>query len=355
MNKSRCWEDVKLTVPLLQVVRAIEKRPKLLFLVRLAPYPYNLMNTLLASSPTLTLRTYTLCTALALPKLLVHCALGTSIKNFAAYNGAAASSPPAPSPLGNSDSNDDRPPMIGYDPSTDASSSGNAEAIKHVFGFVGVGLCVGIFIYLFSVARKAVDEELDDEDDMDEYGVVLSDEESEGEEEEDEESSELDRDELSIARLSNESSKETSMLSRRTSLPASTNIQCTQVTARNMINCGSDSTLVNGLARPYTQAGETVLFSTDNHKIGGSDLCDGSARRYADLGPYSHPQGNGNRSHRNLDSQVSLADSIVEMEKHAMEMEQEPLFQNEYSYNAHMRYQDDDSCTEKEPGTLRRK
>ncbi|PWN39860.1 hypothetical protein IE81DRAFT_317385, partial [Ceraceosorus guamensis] len=115
-----------------KVVRAIEKQPKLLFLVRLAPYPYNLMNTLLASSPTLTLKTYTLCTAVALPKLLVHTGLGTTIKNFAAYNGAGTAAPV------------------------------NATAIAHVAGFVGVGLCIGIFFYLFSVASAAVDE-LDDE------------------------------------------------------------------------------------------------------------------------------------------------------------------------------------------------
>lgn len=35
-----------------RVVRAIEKRPKLLFLIRLAPYPYNVMNCLLGASPT---------------------------------------------------------------------------------------------------------------------------------------------------------------------------------------------------------------------------------------------------------------------------------------------------------------
>ncbi|PWN86756.1 hypothetical protein FA10DRAFT_223330, partial [Acaromyces ingoldii] len=124
------------------VVRAIEKRPQLLFLIRLAPYPYNLMNTLLASAPTLTLRTYTLCTALALPKLLVHCALGTSIKNFAAASFGA----------GNTQISSG---------ANEAAASETAELIKHAAGFLGVGLCVGIFIYLFIVARRAVDEELE--------------------------------------------------------------------------------------------------------------------------------------------------------------------------------------------------
>ncbi|KAJ1018547.1 hypothetical protein NDA16_004829 [Ustilago loliicola] len=134
-----------------KVVRAIEKQPKLLFLVRLAPYPYNLMNTLLASSPTLTLRTYVTCTALALPKLLIHTGLGTSIKNFAAYNGA-----------------------VEGQSKEDAEASQTAENVKKWAGLVGIGLCVGIMIYLLSVARRAVDE-LDDEND-DCYEDVLLDE-----------------------------------------------------------------------------------------------------------------------------------------------------------------------------------
>ncbi|CDS01280.1 hypothetical protein [Sporisorium scitamineum] len=139
-----------------KVVRAIEKQPKLLFLVRLAPYPYNLMNTLLASSPTLTLRTYVTCTALALPKLLIHTGLGTSIKNFAAYNGA-----------GEGQSKED------------AEASETAEHVKKWAGLVGAGLCFGIMIYLLSVARRAVDE-LDDEG-LDGYDDdVLYDDEGEG-------------------------------------------------------------------------------------------------------------------------------------------------------------------------------
>lgn len=149
-----------------KVVRAIEKRPKLLFLIRLAPYPYNLMNTLLASSPTLTFKTYFICTALALPKLLVHCGLGTSIKNFAAYNGAGAGKPSSSSPA----EGEPGSPAAGAGAGKTAATH-TAETVKHVAGFVGVALCIGIFIYLFSVARKAVDEE------------VGSDEEDEGEEE----------------------------------------------------------------------------------------------------------------------------------------------------------------------------
>lgn len=162
-----------------KVVRAIEKRPKLLFLIRLAPYPYNLMNTLLASSPTLTFKTYVTCTALALPKLLVHCGLGTSIKNFAAYHGAAD----GPEVGGNSTTNATDPGVPGATPPS--TSSHTAETVKKAAGLIGVGLCIGIFLYLFSVARRAVDEELDDSSDEYDALEMISDEEG-GDEEDDE-------------------------------------------------------------------------------------------------------------------------------------------------------------------------
>lgn len=133
---------------LARVVRAIEKQPRLLFLVRLAPYPYNLLNVLLASSNVLTLRTYALCTAIALPKLLVHTALGASISSFAHYKteGAAAAKGGA-----------------------DASLT-HAERVRRVAGTLGLVLCIGIFVYLYRVTSRAVDdleksdEELADED-----------------------------------------------------------------------------------------------------------------------------------------------------------------------------------------------
>lgn len=165
-----------------KVVKAIEKRPKLLFLIRLAPYPYNLMNTLLASSPTLTFKTYFLCTALALPKLLVHCGLGASIKNFAAYHGEGG------------DPTDASHGQAGQAAEGEAKGTGGstAETAKRIAGFVGVGLCIGIFIYLLSVARKAVDEELDSDAESGEY-----DELDEGEEEEEEADEVLDDDDVS--------------------------------------------------------------------------------------------------------------------------------------------------------------
>ncbi|KAI0700559.1 hypothetical protein BC835DRAFT_1257546, partial [Cytidiella melzeri] len=119
-----------------RVVHAIEKRPKLLFLIRLAPYPYNVMNCLLAASPTLTLRTYTCCTAISLFKLIIHTSIGSSIRSFAEYHVVK--------------------------PGQSAPAQQDESTLGHYSTIVGVALCIGILIYLSYVARKAVDEELQD-------------------------------------------------------------------------------------------------------------------------------------------------------------------------------------------------
>jgi Uncharacterized conserved protein len=127
-----------------RVVRAIEKRPKLLFLIRLAPYPYNVMNCLLAASPTLTLRTYTVCTALSLFKVIIHTSLGASIHSFKDYHVVEPDKDGNPS-----------------HPAIDEESGANTVA--RMWTVIGIVLCVAIFIYLSVVARRAVDDELDDE------------------------------------------------------------------------------------------------------------------------------------------------------------------------------------------------
>jgi SNARE associated Golgi protein len=137
-----------------RVVRAIEKRPQLLFLIRLAPYPYNVMNCLLGASPTLTLRTYLVCTALSLFKVIIHTTLGSSIHSFARYHAQ-------------SNSSDDTDPNGGQDLSL---SDGDADAAEeNLFSFyakiTGVILAIGVFIYISVVARKAINDELDDDGD----------------------------------------------------------------------------------------------------------------------------------------------------------------------------------------------
>ena len=123
-------------------------------MVRLAPYPYNVMNALLAASPTLTFKTYTLCTALSLFKVIIHTTIGASIHSFAGYH--LHKTPGSP------DS-----PTEGQVPSGDGGDgapAGDDESslLSRISAIVGIVLCIAIFIYLSWVARKAVGEELED-------------------------------------------------------------------------------------------------------------------------------------------------------------------------------------------------
>ena len=135
------------TTTIQRVVRAIEKRPKLLFMVRLAPYPYNVMNALLAASPTLTLKTYTLCTALSLFKVIIHTTIGASIHSFAGYH------------LHKTPSSGD-----GEDPAGDKSEDDEGALLSRISAVVGIVLCVAIIVYLSWVARRAVDDELEEDE-----------------------------------------------------------------------------------------------------------------------------------------------------------------------------------------------
>lgn len=123
------------TITIRRVVRVVEKRPQLLFLIRLAPYPYNVMNCLLAASPSLTFRTYFMCTALSLFKLIIHTTIGASIHSFAEYH---------VKPGAHDDNNN----------------------LGRYSSIAGIALCVGVFIYISVITRRAVNEELADDDAM---------------------------------------------------------------------------------------------------------------------------------------------------------------------------------------------
>jgi uncharacterized membrane protein YdjX (TVP38/TMEM64 family) len=118
------------TRALCRAVRAVERKPQLLFLVRLAPYPYNVLNALLAATPTLTMRTYVICTALSLFKVIIHTSIGAGIRSF-------------------------KQGSDGQEEEDDTWSK--------VWTIGGILLCVALFVYLSLVARRAVDDELDDD------------------------------------------------------------------------------------------------------------------------------------------------------------------------------------------------
>ena len=113
-----------------RVVSAIEKQPTLLFLIRLAPYPYNLLNAILAAAPSLTFKTYFCCTALSLFKLIIHTWAGSAIRNFA-----------------------------------ESASSPKDEEENHVvryWTYFGLFLSIGLFAYLSYLAKKTVEEQADE-------------------------------------------------------------------------------------------------------------------------------------------------------------------------------------------------
>ncbi|KAJ3365278.1 hypothetical protein GGF32_009783 [Allomyces javanicus] len=61
----------------------IDKRGlKLLILIRLAPYPSNMVNVLLATSSSISLRTFALASALTFPKYLLQVYIGSSLSTF---------------------------------------------------------------------------------------------------------------------------------------------------------------------------------------------------------------------------------------------------------------------------------
>ncbi|KAF9221876.1 hypothetical protein BS17DRAFT_784104 [Gyrodon lividus] len=117
---------------LCRAVRAIERRPQLLFLVRFAPYPYNVMNALLAAT-TLDTNTYVMCTGLSLFKVIVHTSIGAGIRSFSTKKVEGA------------------------------PEEEEGEGWSKVWAIGGIMLCIALFVYLSWVARRVVDDELEDE------------------------------------------------------------------------------------------------------------------------------------------------------------------------------------------------
>jgi len=113
------------------------------------------MNCLLAASPTLTLRTYTFCTALSLFKVIIHTSLGASIHSFKDYHVTPAVNKTLTGSAGSGSSS-------GTTDNAGDSESG-ADTVARMWTILGIVLCVSILVYLSYVARKAVDEELDEE------------------------------------------------------------------------------------------------------------------------------------------------------------------------------------------------
>ena len=131
-----------------RVVRAIEQRPSIFLLIRVAPYPYNVLNAVLGSSSTMGVGRYLGTTAISLLKVIVHTSLGSEIRSFKdLHSGGATNQNTSTSHVGG------------------AGDGGKKGEIGwgEIWTGIGIVLCVGLFIYLSFVARRAVDEECEHE------------------------------------------------------------------------------------------------------------------------------------------------------------------------------------------------
>ena len=110
----------------------LPKNPHLLFLIRLAPYPYNLLNVILASCPSLSFQSFTLCTALSLCKLLLHTWIGAGIHDLSdSYSEGAEQKELSEDEL-------------------------HRMHVKHQATWCGILLCIALFFYLTHLARRSL-------------------------------------------------------------------------------------------------------------------------------------------------------------------------------------------------------
>ncbi|CAO3573714.1 unnamed protein product [Mortierella alpina] len=119
------------------VVKAVEKRGfKLMILIRLAPYPFNVMNALLSATH-IPLSTFALATALSLTKLALHVYIGSTLSSLA---GPSPTTPPPTS--------DD-----GQVPVTDTHGR-NLKIFVMVISMI-LGIAVGAYVWM--VAKREIE------------------------------------------------------------------------------------------------------------------------------------------------------------------------------------------------------
>ncbi|KAG0273828.1 Transmembrane protein 64 [Linnemannia exigua] len=136
------------------VVKAVEKRGfKLMILIRLAPYPFNLMNALLSATH-IPLSTFALATALSLTKLALHVYIGSTLSSLA---------PVATTPgggEGETTNPDGSLPAI--DPTTGNPTGGNNDPNSHgrnvkiVFMVISIIIGFAVGAYVWIVAKREI-------------------------------------------------------------------------------------------------------------------------------------------------------------------------------------------------------
>ncbi|KAG0326055.1 hypothetical protein BGZ99_010194 [Dissophora globulifera] len=110
------------------VVRTVEKRGfRLLVLIRLAPYPFNIMNALLSATH-IPLHTYAFATALSLVKLALHVYIGSTLYSLTG----------------------------GDDGGQEGEPQGHGKAVKILVLVLGVILGIGVGGYVWVVAKREI-------------------------------------------------------------------------------------------------------------------------------------------------------------------------------------------------------
>jgi uncharacterized membrane protein YdjX (TVP38/TMEM64 family) len=116
----------------ISLLHIIPSNPHLLLLIRIAPYPYNLLNVILASSPALTLKTYTACTALSLCKLVLHTWIGAGLHSLSELHGTDTTGEPL------------------------SVEDQQRQDVRWYSTCFGVVLCISLFFYLTHLAKRAL-------------------------------------------------------------------------------------------------------------------------------------------------------------------------------------------------------
>ncbi|KAG0004163.1 hypothetical protein BGZ79_010119 [Entomortierella chlamydospora] len=119
------------------VVKAVEKRGfKLMLLIRLAPYPFNVMNALLSATH-VPLSTFVLATAISLSKLVLHVYIGSTLSSLATLPSV---------------------PSEGEDGSTAPNdSNSHGRNLKIIVMLISMLLGIGVGGYVWIVAKREIE------------------------------------------------------------------------------------------------------------------------------------------------------------------------------------------------------
>ncbi|KAI9238499.1 MAG: snare associated Golgi protein-domain-containing protein [Podila humilis] len=130
------------------VVKAVEKRGfKLLLLIRLAPYPFNILN-LALSATHIPLRTFALATALSLTKLTLHVYIGSTLSSL------APTPVPPPTQPTNGDPTTEPPPGSGTGTIPPPHGRNNLKIAVMVFSML-LGIAVSAHVWI--VAKREIE------------------------------------------------------------------------------------------------------------------------------------------------------------------------------------------------------